>query len=114
MTYIHNPNNSIFNTEVQGASRTAHSAKDKAIRLQADLDTMLLKMQAMWEVISAKLDIGDEELLSKIKEIDLRDGIENGKARPEPLICDSCSKPNNNKRRNCLFCGKELTNKRVF
>jgi hypothetical protein len=117
MTYIHNPNNFdhlVFNAEARSASRTADSAKDKAIRIQDDLDAMLLKIQAMWEVISVKLDISDEELLAKVKEIDSRDGVMNGKAKPEPVICDSCSKPNSLKRRHCLFCGKELIKKKAF
>ena len=117
MTYPHTPNNSnhlLFNAEAHRASRTADSAQNKAMRLQDDLAAMLLKMQAMWEVISEKLDVNDEELLSKIKEIDLRDGVMNGKARPEPVVCESCSKPNGIKRRNCLYCGKELVKKKAF
>jgi len=112
MTYIPNPNNfshMVFNAEAHRASRTADSAKDKAMRIQDDLDAMLLKMQAMWEVISEKLDIGDEELISKINEIDLRDGVMDGKAKPGPVICDNCSKPNSIKRRNCLLITSELS-----
>jgi len=117
MTYIPNPDNPnhiLFNMEAHRASRAADSAKNEAMHAQEDLDVMLLKMQAMWEVISEKLRISDEELLSKIKEIDLRDGVVDGKARLEPVICDTCSKPNNAKRRNCLYCGKEPAKKKAF
>ena len=51
---------------------------------------MALVNQALYELLQRKTGISDEELRLKIKEIDKRDGHENGKLSATPLKCPKC------------------------
>jgi hypothetical protein len=64
------------------AQSDASRAKDevttykKQIRdLEFSLNRMALVSQAMWELLSSRLGIAESELLARMSEIDLRDGV---------------------------------------
>ena len=50
-----------------------------SIATQTTIDTLALSCAAMWELLSEKLGVTEQELLAKIEEIDLRDGKLDGK-----------------------------------
>lgn len=64
--------------------------------------------QALWELARDALGLNDEQLDAKIKEIDLRDGVEDDKISEVPLRCPSCGRVSSSKFWKCLYCGMEF------
>lgn len=56
--------------------------RTEMLRLQRTLDQSVLLNRALWEIVSAKLGVTEEELALKLKEIDLRDGLADGRITP--------------------------------
>ncbi|MGQ9589348.1 MAG: hypothetical protein ACUVYA_03525 [Planctomycetota bacterium] len=52
----------------------------------------------------------DEDLLDRMEEIDLRDGLLDGRVAPGPPgTCSGCNRKVSRLRRYCLFCGTPLS-----
>ncbi len=63
---------------------------------------------AMWTVIAAHTNVGDEELVRLVQELDLLDGVEDGRARvPEVRDCPQCHRPVSIRHLRCLYCGAD-------
>ena len=62
-----------------------------------------------------KLGVTESELIEKVKEIDLRDGIQDGKVSLSLTICPQCSRRYNTNANRCLYCGfSEESNDTIF
>jgi hypothetical protein len=61
----------------------------------------------MWEILNEKLGVSENELLVKVREIDLRDGREDGKKRRILKKCPGCERVMNEGRTCCVYCGAE-------
>lgn len=81
--------------------------------LSQDVARLALLNQALWEILRKKLQLSDEELEQMAREIDLRDGREDGQMTSQAVQCPSCRRINNSKRAKCLYCG-QLFEKPVF
>lgn len=87
------------------ANRRTDQVRHDVRRTQQTIDALSLSCTAMWELLSEKLGVTDDELLAKIEEIDLRDGELDGKMAGGKQKCSGCGRSNNAKRRRCLYCG---------
>jgi hypothetical protein len=96
------------------AQREAERAADELADLAATVERLSLTCRAMWELLRERAGVTDEELLDKVRELDLRDGQLDGRAAPAPLACSSCARANNARRRTCLYCGCELPGGSAF
>ena len=83
-------------------------------RLERKLPMMVLVNKAMWEILEDKIGVTPDELASKVTEIDLRDGVTDGKFKPAPMDCPECDAKICNDFRRCLFCGYEPKDSSVF
>jgi hypothetical protein len=92
------------------ASKASHSTQEMALAL----DHLSLTCMAMWERLRESGGHTDEELLKRMAEIDLRDGVMDGKVRVPPRDCSSCGRKNNVKRSNCLYCGQTFPGQAAF
>ncbi len=93
---------------VDAATDTAHRATQEAVELRASIERLALASRAMWELLAQQTALGEEDLLAKVRELDLRDGSPDGKLRPEPKRCAKCTRTNNARHVNCLYCGNPL------
>ncbi|MEP4078261.1 hypothetical protein [Haloferula sp.] len=59
-------------------------------QLRRLVSKMALTNQALYELLQSRAGITDEELRLKIREIDKRDGQEDGKISAQPLKCPKC------------------------
>lgn len=82
--------------------------------LKKRLDYIMLCNQALWELICERTNLTDSDLREKIREIDCRDGREDGKIGTQQVTCPTCQRPSNSRRKRCLFCGTNLNNKHLF
>lgn len=72
------------------------------------LDNLILITQAIWELLEEN-GITESQLEKKIKEIDLRDGLEDGKVGTGLKECPDCGKRPKIRRANCFWCGAKLS-----
>ncbi len=72
------------------------------------LDRMSIGMMAMSELLTERHGITEADIEAKVREIDLRDGVEDGKVTRHMNKCPKCQRDNNGRRASCLYCGTAL------
>lgn len=109
------------NGQISAANQTADRAENKADAVVSDLarsqrriERLSLCCQALWELLRDKHGLTEEELQSRILEIDLRDGTTDGKMRTQIVDCPNCGSKTNTKRSLCVICGAPLPVKHTF
>jgi hypothetical protein len=88
-----------------GAAKTAEDAEAEIRTLRTAIERLILVNRALWEFIAASQGLTDEQLMNKIKEIDLRDGTLDGKIGKPVRKCASCGKVLPAGREKCIYCG---------
>ncbi|HEY7545580.1 MAG TPA: hypothetical protein VID27_11890, partial [Blastocatellia bacterium] len=103
--------------QVDRAASKADQAQVGANRSQADIDVLKLYIErlsmiteALWSMLREQYGYSDEELLRRITEIDLRDGVLDGRvAASEAVLCPQCKRRHLAKHRPmCLYCGSVI------
>ena len=82
--------------------------------LQRQVDKMALVNQALYELLRNLTGITDEDLRMKIREIDKRDGSEDGKIKSSPLRCPKCGGAVTVGALSCQTCGATVAPKYPF
>ena len=98
------------------AESSAESAESGARLRQeqmgARIERLVLVTEAMWELLSSRFGLTVADLASKVREIDLRDGREDGRLGPTAeaalVRCPSCQAVVPAGRTTCQFCGAEV------
>ena len=91
----------------QAKTDAFHAVSEMKI-LQHRVERLSLLNQALWELIREKANLTDADLERLAQEIDMRDGVEDGKITATPVKCPSCSRISNSKHTQCLYCGLEF------
>lgn len=86
------------------AGRAQRSAEETATRL----DRALLTMEALWSLLRDRLGATEEELTERIVELDLSDGVLDGKVRRAAMECPACERRIPRRFPRCLYCGVEV------
>ena len=71
------------------------------------LEALMVACQAMWEILRDDAGVGEQKLLAKIEEVDMRSGEQNGKM-PKKIVHCKCGRANNPRHKLCLYCGDYL------
>ncbi|MBK1826241.1 zinc ribbon domain-containing protein [Haloferula rosea] len=72
---------------------------------------MALVNQALLELMKEKTGLSDEELRLKVREVDLRDGYEDGKLTAGPVVCPKCGFNVTAGSLSCQTCGAKIAPK---
>ncbi len=83
----------------RSASR-AEAAEREVEHLNDRLDKLTLVCMAMWSLLR---EAGD--LTQRVKEIDLRDGVPDGKVTRRIARCPKCNRVMSPRHKKCLYCG---------
>jgi hypothetical protein len=75
--------------------------------LEDRVDRLSLICMAMWSLMRDKTDLTEEQLMERVKLIDLMDGEEDGKATRTVMQCTACNRPMNPRHKKCLYCGNQ-------
>lgn len=94
--------------EVSSAKNAAREARREAESVEEKLDRALIACEAMWSLVRDKLGVTDMELLDRITEIDLSDGVLDGKVRRTPVTCPKCSRVIARRFKRCIYCGQPV------
>lgn len=89
----------------QRRSRSALTAKRDVRYLEGRLDRLTLVNTAMWSLMQEKLGLTEEELINRMVEIDISDGVPDGKITTGVRKCSKCGRTLAAKHRKCLYCG---------
>lgn len=98
----------------RSSGSTSNRATQSNMReLRHQVERLSLLNQALWELIRDRLQLTEADLQRIAHDIDMRDGIADGKISASPLRCPTCSRVSNSKHYKCLYCG-QLFEKPVF
>ena len=108
-------------SRIREAEQQAGSARSVATRtegteqrLTRELETLTLACAAMWTLLSEKCGITPADLVAKMTEIDLQDGVLDGRLAPQGRACEKCGRVMSAQRRQCMYCGHEQVTRVPF
>jgi hypothetical protein len=87
------------------AAKKATDARSDVQAMRAAIDKLILVDRALWEIIAESQGLTEEYLLDKVNEIDLRDGVLDGRMREPVRKCASCGKILQQGYLKCIYCG---------
>lgn len=87
------------------AGAKAQSAHEKYRQLEERVEKLILLNLAMWELIKERTQLTEADLVKRVAEIDLRDGVADGKITRTVKKCKECGKVMSSRHSNCLYCG---------
>lgn len=87
------------------AAAVARQAEERARDSNERLDQLRLVCAAMWELLRERTNLTDDDLVTRVAEIDARDGTADGKITQSPKKCPGCQRTLLGKHRRCLYCG---------
>jgi hypothetical protein len=80
-----------------------------AMRELADrLDRLSLLCAGMWQLFQVHGNFNEQDLIERVKAIDLLDGRPDGQLRLPVATCVACQRPNSRRHLRCIYCGTEL------
>jgi len=82
--------------------------------LSERVERLTLACQALWEILQERQGLTENELKSRMREIDLRDGNLDGSIGQETVNCPSCGRLTVTKRSQCQFCGTAVESRHIF
>jgi hypothetical protein len=94
---------------VQSAAGDEAGARRAAARVEERVDRLALVCRALFELLHEKTGLTEEQLSAKVLEIDLRDGVADGRMSPVPQRCPKCQAMMSPRFGRCLFCGEQST-----
>ncbi len=93
--------------QTERSARQSSYVTNNISALQARLDKLTLINMAMWSLLQEVSDLTEDDLLERIKQIDLSDGSMDGKVRAKVQKCPQCERVMSNRHARCLYCGYE-------
>lgn len=95
------------------AQQEATSAKHSANRVETELKTVqanlaktLLICESLWELLAEKTNLTIDDLHKKLYEVDMRDGVLDGKNQRQAVECPNCKHMISPRHQACLYCGQ--------
>jgi hypothetical protein len=96
------------------SSQRASAAEREVSHLEQRLDRLLLVSMSLWELLKERTSLTEEDLMAKVKEIDLRDGQPDGRVSPTVKKCHQCDRTMSPRHQKCLYCGAEALTSSAF
>jgi len=97
-----------------GAMTAANQAARTAVDIEERLDKLMLINMAMWELIRDRSKLTEADLLAKVQELDLRDGVPDGKMTRTVSKCSKCDRTMSPRHQSCMYCGADKLHSSVF
>lgn len=106
---------SITEMNVLDAKAAARQASNDVIMLKQKVERLMMITEALWTILKETTDYTDDDLAEIIREIDLRDGVLDGKVAQEtPDLCPNCNRVLQKNKKNCIYCGSEIESNDIF
>jgi hypothetical protein len=95
-------------TTASAAASEARAHESSLADLNSRFERLVLVTHALSELLAERAHVSEADLLAKIHEIDVRDGVTDGGAASGARSCPKCGHPNSGQRTACLYCGAAL------
>lgn len=92
-------------TNPTGTFSSGSANRTEVKHLEDRLDRLSLVCMAMWSLIRDKTNLTEQDLLDRVRLIDLLDGQEDGKATRTVSKCTACGRPMHPRHKKCIYCG---------
>ena len=106
---------------INQASRSATRAESKAgqvkheiHRLNERVEVLALACQSLWELLQDHTNLEANDLDRKMEEIDLRDGVQDGRMTSTTDVCSDCGRKTSRRRKRCIYCGQATNGGEAF
>ena len=87
--------------------RNSRANRDMKI-INANLSKILMINEALWELIRDKHGLTETDLHEKLYEVDMRDGVLDGKNQRKASECSGCGRMVSSRHPACLYCGNVI------
>lgn len=98
------------------ASKAAGLAElRRDVKLVAEkMDKLVLLNMAMWSLVQERTGLTEGDLTRRAQEIDLKDGVADGKVTQTVKKCGNCGRIISRRHHRCLYCGSEVLTETPF
>jgi hypothetical protein len=96
------------------AASKATQFQERVRFLEERVERMALLNVAMWSLVKEATGLTDEHLAARVEEIDLQDGVADGKMTRTPATCPKCNRNFSARHRRCLYCGHQNAQQSPF
>ncbi|WP_432800184.1 hypothetical protein [Poriferisphaera sp. WC338] len=76
-------------------------------QLQDSHDRLSLVCMAMWSLMQDNTQITENDLIERVRKIDLMDGVEDGKVSQPLAKCSACNQTMSQRHDRCIYCGND-------
>lgn len=93
-------------SDASSSVRKVSNLEQRIAELERRVDRQALASQALWEILRERLGLTDAVVFAKMTEIDLRDGVADGRISARVASCAGCGRAVSSARPKCVYCGK--------
>ena len=97
-----------------GARTSANEAARTARDIQEQVDKLTLICMAMWSMVQDTSSFTEEDLMRRVRDLDLMDGDADGKITRRVAKCPKCDRVMSPRHKRCLYCGYEKLKSSAF
>ena len=94
--------------DAERAKSTAQADGQRIKVLEANLAKSLMICETLWELLRDEHGWTDHELHKKLYEVDMRDGVLDGKNQRKAVKCSDCGHTVSARHPACIYCGKVI------
>lgn len=88
-------------------SQPTNELHRRVVDLEDRVDRLVITCMAMWSLVQQHAPCTEEDLMERIKQIDLLDGQPDGKITRQIVRCSTCNRVMSPRHRKCIYCGAE-------
>ncbi len=96
------------------AGKRAEAGESVVRDLQETVDKLSLVCVAMWSLMQEKTGLTEEDLLQRVQQMDLADGVADGKVTNSARPCPQCGRTISARYRRCMYCGYQFQRNSAF
>lgn len=94
--------------------RESAEVRSGVAELEERLDRLTLICMAMWDILKEKGGLVEQELMDRMQQIDLADGVADGKVTRTVAKCHNCGRTMSPRHNKCLYCGATKLERTAF
>ncbi len=90
------------------AASDARKAHSEVEMLTRRIDRMAMMTEALWLLLRDRFDVSEEDLVSIARDLDLSDGVLDGRVRRKSTACPACGRMVGARHEHCIYCRAEM------
>ncbi len=90
------------------AKGAARAAERRVRVIEANLAKTLMICETLWELLRDEHGWSDQNLHKKLYEVDMRDGVLDGKNQRKAVVCPDCGHKVSPRHPACIYCGRVI------